>query len=227
VPKADDPAEGFAFAFLADPGEPGAAPVLTGHANGVITIHVAEAADVEREQRRQQLHEPSRTLLGDVRHESGHYYWERLLREHPRLEAFRVLFGDERVDYGQALTQHYHHGAPADWPERCVSAYASAHPWEDWAETWAHYLHMTDALETAVACGLALQPLRPDEPAVPPLAQGGHLGAFAERLPHWFALTYVLNNLNRSLGVPDAYPFILAPPVLDKLRFVHDTIAAG
>jgi hypothetical protein len=227
VSKADDPAEGLAFAFLADSGEPGAAPVLTGHANGVITIHVAEADDVERERRRQQLHEPSRTLLGHVRHESGHYYWERLLQQDPRLDAFRALFGDERVDYGQTLQQHYQHGAPADWPERFVSAYASAHPWEDWAETWAHYLHMTDALETAVACGLALQPLRPDEPAVPPLAQGGRLGAFAERLQHWFALTYVLNNLNRSLGVPDAYPFILAPPVLDKLRFVHDTIAAG
>jgi hypothetical protein len=86
---------------------------------------------------------------------------------------------------------------------------------------------MTDAVETAVACGLALQPLRPDEPAMPPLAQGGRLGAFAERLDQWFALTYVLNNLNRSLGLPDAYPFLLSTPVIDKLRFVHDTIAAG
>ena len=160
-------------------------------------------------------------------HRESHYYWERLLREGPRLEAFRVLFGDERVDYGQALMQHCHHGASADWPERFVSAYASAHPWEDWAETWAHYLHMTDALETAVACGLALQPLRSDEPALPTLVQDGRLGAFEERLEHWFALTYVLNKLNRSLGLPDGYPFILAPPVLDKLRFVHDMIAAG
>jgi len=124
------------------------------------------------------------------------------------------------------LTQHYHHEAPADWPQWCVSAYASAHPWEDWAETWAHYLHLTDALETAVACGLALQPLRPDEPSVPPLARRGRLGAFEAMLQHWFVLTSVLNNLNRSLGLPDAYPFLLSTPVIDKLRFVHDTIEA-
>jgi len=227
VPKDEDPAQGLAFAFLADPGGPGAAPVLTGHCNGVITINVAEADDVEREHRRQQLHEPSRTLLGHFRHESGHYYWDRLLPQRPRLEGFHALFGDERVDYSQALTHHYQHGAPADWPQQCISAYASAHPWEDWAETWAHYLHMTDAVETAVACGLALQPLRPDEPSVPPPVRGGRLGAFEAMLQHWFSLTSVLNNLNRSLGLPDAYPFLLSTPVIDKLRFVHDTIAAG
>jgi hypothetical protein len=201
--------------------------VLTGHRNGVITIHVAEADDVEREQRRHQMHEPYRTLLGHFRHESGHYYWDRLLQHSPRLAAFRLVFGDERADYSEALTWHYQRGAPTDWPQRFISAYASAHPWEDWAETWAHYLHMTDALETAVACGLSLQPLRPDEPSLPPTVRGDRLGAFGQMLTAWFSLIYVLNNLNRSLGLPDSYPFILSTPAIDKLRFIHETIAAA
>jgi hypothetical protein len=108
-----------------------------------------------------------------------------------------------------------------------ISAYASAHPWEDWAETWAHYLHMTDALETAMACGLSLQPLRPDEPSLQPTARGDRLGAFDHMLTAWFSLTYVLNNLNRSLGWPDSYPFILSTLAIDKLRFIHETIAAA
>jgi len=217
----------LAYEFLADSGVPGATPVLTGHHNGVITINVAEADDVEREQRRHQLHEPYRTLLGHFRHESGHYYWDRLLQHSPRLAAFRLVFGDERADYSAALTWHYQRGAPTDWPQRFISAYASAHPWEDWAETWAHYLHMTDALETAVACGLSLQPLRPDEPSLQPTARGDRLGAFDHMLTAWFSLTYVLNNLNRSLGWPDSYPFILSTPAIDKLRFIHETIAAA
>ena len=224
--KDDDPARGLAFAFLADPDGPGEVPVLTGHCHGVITINVAETDDVEREQRRRQFHEPYRTLLGHFRHESGHYYWERLLQDRPRLDAFRALFGDERLDYQEALTRHYHDGAPADWPARFLSAYASAHPWEDWAETWAHYLHMTDAVDTAVACGLALHPRHPEEPSFALPAQRGRLGAFAERLTQWFALTSVLNNLNRSLGLPDGYPFLLSTLAIEKLRFLHETIAA-
>src|SRR6202011_5238904 len=39
-----------------------------------------------------------------------------------------------------------------------VTPYASAHPWEDFAETWAHYFHMVDTLETATAFGLRLRP---------------------------------------------------------------------
>src|SRR5215217_5778852 len=101
-----------------------------------------------------------------------HVTISRLLQHSPRLATFRLVFGDERTDYSEALTWHYQRGAPTDWPQRFISAYASAHPWEDWAETWAHYLHMTDALETAVACGLSLQPLRPDEPSLQPTARG-------------------------------------------------------
>jgi hypothetical protein len=225
VNKAEDPEHGLAYEFLADPDVPGAAPVLTGHSNGVITINIAEADDVEREKRRHQLHEPYRTLLGHFRHESGHYYWDRLLKDSDRLAAFRDVFGDERADYSAALTQHYQQGAPADWAQRFVSAYASAHPLEDWAETWAHYLHMTDALETAMSCGVALQPLRPDEPALPSATQGARPGSFEDLINAWFPLTYMLNNLNRSLGLPDGYPFVLSTLAIAKLRFVHETIA--
>jgi hypothetical protein len=225
--KAEQPQRGLAFEFLAD--LPAAPKVTTGHAGGVITVNIAEADDAEREKRRVQLHEPYRTLLGHLRHEVGHYYWDRLVKDAPRLERFRELFGDERADYAQALQAHYHGGAPPDWQERFVSAYAASHPWEDWAETWAHYLHSTDTLEIAAACGLTLRPARADEPSLKKITvpQGEGREPFDRIAADWHALTYVLNNLNRSLGQADAYPFVLSPPALDKLRFVHDTIAAA
>lgn len=222
LPLADknaDPERGLAFEFLAE--LPEAPPVFTGHSNGVITINLIEADDAQREQRRLQLHEPYRTLLGHFRHESGHYYWDRLLQDSPRLPEFRALFGDERADYGAALQRHYDQGAPAYWQNNFISAYATMHPWEDWAETWAHYLHMTDLLETAANCGLVLKPPQPDHPVVqvePPL------GSFDRMINDWFPLTYVLNNLNRSLGLADGYPFVLTPPVIEKLRFIHSVI---
>lgn len=226
--KEDDPRDGLAFEFLADPPDPDAGPMLTGHADGVITVNIAEADDVERERRRKQLHEPYRTVLGHFRHEIGHYYWDRLLRDSPRLAAFRECFGDERADYAQALDRYYEAGPVADWQAAYVSAYASAHPWEDWAETWAHYLHMADALETVAACGLALVPQRGDEPALDATRLAGALagGSFDGLVESWFPLTYLLNNLNRGLGLADAYPFVLSSPVIEKLRFVHETIAA-
>jgi hypothetical protein len=220
----DDPERGLAFEFLAD--RPGIEkPVLTGHANGVITINLAEANDAEREKRRLALHEPYRTLLGHFRHEVGHYYWDRLTAESERLDLFREIFGDERADYAAALEQHYEYGAPADWQSQYITAYASSHPWEDWAETWAHYLHMSDALETATAVGLTLKPRRRDEPAL--TATGKPPGSFDDMIDRWFSLTYVLNNLNRGMGLPDGYPFVLSPEVIAKLRFVHETIAGA
>jgi hypothetical protein len=199
---------------------------MTGHANGVITVNTAEADDVERERRRQGLGEPYRTLVGHMRHESGHFYWDRLIRDRAAHDGFRALFGDERADYAAALQRHYEQGPPADWPTRCVSAYAAAHPWEDWAETWAHYLHMVDTLETGAENGLAIKPRRPDEPALPKISPAVASGgvAFDRLIDSWFPLTYVLNNLNRGLGLADAYPFVLSTPAIEKLRFVHDTI---
>lgn len=227
--KTDDPARGLAFEFKADPTDPAAPRVLTGHADGVITVNVAEADDAARERARNQFHEPYRTLLGHFRHESGHYYWGRLVRDTAHLPRFRELFGDERADYGEALRRHHASGPPADWPGRFVSAYASTHPWEDWAESWAHYLHMTDALETASACGVSLHPPRPGDPELRTVPDPVDDGAepFDDLMASWFPLTYMLNNLNRGLGQPDAYPFVLSPAVVEKLRFVHDVTRAG
>lgn len=219
--KQQDAARGLAFEFRAEtPGQ----PALTGHANGLITINVAEADDAIREQRRANLQEAYRTLLGHFRHESGHYYWDRLVADSNHLSGFRALFGDERQDYSAALQRHYQQGAPTDWPTRCISAYASSHPWEDWAESWAHYLHMIDVTETAVACGLTLRPKNPAEPSLEADPKMIRRRDFTEVMDAWFAVTYVLNNLNRSLGQQDAYPFVLSDPAIDKLRFVHQVV---
>jgi hypothetical protein len=224
--RSDGASRGLAFEFLADPDEPGAPPVLTGHSDGLIVVNIAEADDATREQRRNLMNEPYRTLLGHFRHEIGHYYWDRLIRDTDRIGPYRALFGDERADYGEALKRHHEKGAPADWSDSFVSAYASAHPWEDWAETWAHYLHIIDTLETAVACGLSLRPARSSEPAMRPdvAVVGEAPPSFDRIIDRWFPLTYVLNNLNRGMGMPDAYPFVLPPPTLAKLAFIHDLI---
>jgi hypothetical protein len=227
--KREDAQRGLEFQFLSDlvtvNGD--RSRVLTGHDNGVITINVAEADDVYREGQRLRQHEPYRTLLGHFRHEIGHYYWDRLIGGSDRLEEFRALFGDERLDYQIALKQHYDQGAPVNWADSFISAYATTHPWEDWAESWAHVMHMVDALETAQAVGLSVKPARQDEPALriparPPLAR---VEDFDSLVTDWFALTYVLNNLTRGLGLADAYPFVLSSPVIDKLRFVCATMA--
>ncbi len=225
APRARD-ARGLAFEFLADAAD-GPPAVLTGHTGGVITINLAEADDAERERRRHALGEPYRTLLGHMRHESGHYYWDRLIDGTDRLDEFRARFGDEREDYQAALQRHYANGAPADWQTRFVTAYASAHPWEDWAETWAHYLHMTDTLETAAACGVSIRPRRRDEPTLAkvPSTAGTLASPFDRLIASWYPMTYLLNSLNRGLGLADAYPFVLSSPAVEKLRFVHDTIA--
>lgn len=228
VSKDEDPGRGLAFEFLADPapGTPDAAPILTGHDDGLIVINLAEADDAEREKRRHQMREGYRTVLGHFRHEIGHYYWDRLIKEGDDLDAFRTLFGDEREDYDEALRRHYKEGAPADWPSRFVTPYASTHAWEDWAETWAHYMHIIDTLETAVECGLSLRPRRADEPSLEPdiAVVGRRTPPFEQIIERWFPLTYVLNNLNRGMGLADAYPFVLSPPTIEKLGFVHDVI---
>jgi hypothetical protein len=227
VSKQEQPETGLAFEFLADPPDTEAPVVLTGHDNGLITLNIAEADDAERERRRVQMREPYRTLLGHFRHEIGHYYWDVLVKDGPHLDRFRELFGDERADYGEALKRYYDAGAPPDWQERFISAYATAHAWEDWAETWAHYLHMTDTLETAVGCGLSVKPRRIGEPAMSPKKELVRTpSAFDTWLADWYTLTYVLNNLNRGMGLPDGYPFVISAPATEKLRFVHAVVAA-
>jgi len=225
IDRHQDPAHGLSFEFMAD-GPDGTEPVLTGHDDGVITINIAEADDAEREKRRVQMHEPYRTLLGHFRHEVGHYYQDILLNDPAKLDESRRIFGDERADYSEALQKHYDEGPPADWSENFISTYATAHPWEDWAETWAHYLHMTDTLEIAAACGLALRPRDSRKPSIDAgrLRKATANGAFEKMIENWFPLTFILNNLNRGLGQPDGYPFVMSDPAIEKLRFVHEAI---
>lgn len=230
TPKTEDPQRGLAFRFLADANATAAAssPILTGYANGVITINLAEATDAEREKRRLAMHEPNRTLLGHFRHEVGHYYWAQLIDGSAWLDEFRKLFGDERQNYAEALERHYRQGAPADWVTRFISAYASVHPWEDWSETWAHYLLITDALETASEFELTIRPTGADVSRVRPrlmLGESEHT-SFDEMMSHWFNVTYILNNLSRGLGLKDGYPFVLSPMTIEKLRFVRGVCTA-
>lgn len=228
--RAEDP-NGLAFDFLSDPAEgtPQAPTVLTGHDNGLITINIAEADDAERERRRHAMGEPYRTLLGHFRHEVGHYYWDVLIGSGARLGRFREVFGDEREDYGAALQTHYENGPPEDWQDRFVSAYASTHPWEDWAETWAHYLHMVDTLETANAFGLSV---RPKVDLAPEMSTSVNfdprrVGDLNRLVEAWIPLTFAVNSLNRSMGQPDLYPFVLSPTVIGKFAFVHELIYAA
>lgn len=220
------------YAFLED--MEGQAPVMTGHANGLITLNIAEADDAERTRRRIDLHEPYRTLLGHLRHEVGHFYWDRFFEhDESALAEFRALFGDERSDYAQALEHHYQH-PKIDWQLEHVSQYASCHPWEDWAETWAHYLHLVDLQETAATYHLqfathgthgAIATAVEDPFTVFAQApQDGSAQDIGRVLNQTMAVSLLLNSLNRSLGHNDAYPFALSSQVLEKLAFVHNAV---
>jgi hypothetical protein len=227
--RTEDP-NGLAFDFLSEPASAsmGHSPVMTGHDRGLITLNLADADDPNREFQRQSMGEPYRTLLGHFRHETAHYYWGRLVLNSPAIEEFRRLFGDEREDYGASLQRYYAQGPAANWQERFVTSYASAHPWEDFAETWAHYFHMVDTLETAGAFGLRLRPTvanRADLAMV--IDFDPHLADMARIIHAWLPLTFAVNSINRSMGQPDLYPFVLAPPAIWKLTFVHDRIHAG
>jgi hypothetical protein len=221
--RADNPEHGLAFDFLADPPVSHAQGVMTGHDRGLITLALKEADDAVREKVRGDMGEPYRTLLGHFRHEIGHYFWDRLIATDPeRLALFREQFGDERADYGLALQAHYQNGAPAGWQDSFVSVYATTHPWEDFAETWAHYLHIVDTLETAFSFGVK----------VSPRAAHGEIQAAINFDPYkavtikqlidgWLPIAFAVNSLNRSMGLIDLYPFVLAPKAIAKLQFIH------
>ncbi|WP_375455315.1 putative zinc-binding metallopeptidase [uncultured Methylobacterium sp.] len=222
--------DGLAFDFLVDPSESFliGPPVLTGHLNGLISMNIAEADDVERERRRVRFGEHYRTLLGHFRHEIGHYFWYLLVQNSPHQRTFRALFGDESLNYVGALRTHYAYGAPADWEESYVSAYATSHPWEDFAETWAHYLHIVDTIETASTFELRLRPRLRHGAAEPVVIDfDPYRTPDLDRLiAAWLPLTYAVNSLARSMGQPDLYPFKLTPAVIAKLAFVHERIYA-
>lgn len=224
----EDAAHGLSFRFLDEASSP--APVMTGHESGVITIALAEADDAAREYRRTQFNEPYRTLLGHFRHEVGHHYWDLLIGSNPaNLAEFRQLFGDETPNYDAALAAYYASGAPDDWQDHFISAYATAHPWEDFAETFAHYLHVVDTTEMATAFGVRLRP---------GVDTRGELTAWLDFDPYavskiedlidnWVPLSSLINNLNRAVGQHDAYPFVLTPDVIEKLAFIARIVRAA
>jgi hypothetical protein len=227
TPRDPEAGTGVAFDLLSS----SETKVLTGHSNGVITLDLAEADSEHREGLRLQLSEPYRTLLGHFRHEIGHYYWPLLVYEPDVVATCRELFGDDRLDYAQAVRRHYRDSATDDhsWQNEYISRYATMHPYEDWAETFAHYLHILDTLQTAESFGLGTHlteefsrgltrrvgahPTRPDGSA-----------NFEEVIAHWLELSYALNQINRSMGQPDLYPFVLAPAAIRKLAFVDDLV---
>jgi len=221
--RTQQPESGLAFDFLTQLND--ATKVMTGHANGIITINIAEADDVVRERRRVALQESYRTVLGHLRHEIGHFYWDQLIAKNAAadcLPRFRELFGDERADYAQALKTHYAAGNDGTWRSNFVSYYASAHPWEDWAETWAHYLHVVDALDTAAAWQATI-----GDVSGPIQKIDRHIAAQqfpALLIEQWLPLSQYLNAACRSLGEADAYPFELPPAVVDKMTFVHSIV---
>ena len=221
--RISDPRHGLVFNFPAEPPAGRGPKVMTGHENGVTTVALIEADDPEREKRRSQMHEPYRTLLGHLRHEVGHHYWDLLVRDGGKLEACRSVFGDDRQDYQAALDWHYAEGTTAGWQGHFVSPYASTHPWEDFAETWAHYLHIVDTLEMASAFGMEIRPSFDDA--------GAHSARidfdpytsqdFRKIIDGWLPLVFAMNSIGRTMGQGDLYPFILAPAVVQKLDFMH------
>jgi len=223
--RRENSVHGLIFNFLAD--DPNSAQkVMTGHDNGLITIALTETDDIERERRRLEMGEPYRTLLGHFRHEVGHYFWEVLVREGGKLEECRVVFGDDSVDYGQALQRHYAEGAPSDWQQNYVSAYATTHPWEDFAETWAHYLHIVDTLEMASEFGMEV---RPRVDCDGELSTRLRFNPYEARdvqtlVDAWLPFTFAMNSVNRAMGMRDLYPFILSPAVVAKLGFIHGLV---
>lgn len=237
IGRDEDPRYGLAFAFLADQSlqdqseftdaSASGNPIMTGHNEGLITINLAEADAGYRENMRQIMNESYRTLLGHFRHEIGHYYWYRLIFNSRWHNEFVRLFGDEGIDYQAALAKYYEHGAADTWQDVYISAYASAHPWEDWAECWAHYLHIMDTLETAYYSRLLPRsnPLinrrqQHDQPLLLAMQQL----PIQDILGVWIDLCVAMNNINRSIGLNDFYPFVISNTVMDKLAFIHRLI---
>ncbi|MEN9578256.1 MAG: hypothetical protein RJA70_1265 [Pseudomonadota bacterium] len=211
TPKSVDYQKGLSFDILASAG---GAYVLTGHSDGLITLNLDEADVVRREETRLAMKERYRTLLGHFRHEIGHYYWDRVVDGTPELADFRAMFGDERANYEEALQAYYARETPINFSDYAISSYATAHPWEDFAESFAHYLHMIDTLETAQQFGFVSEESYSCQNST----------VFELLMGEWMKLTVALNSLNRSMGLPDAYPFAISERVSGKLRFIHELI---
>ena len=218
--------EPLEFDFLND--RPGR-KVMTGHDNGLITISLREADDAEREKLRTSMHEPYRTLLGHFRHEVGHFYWDRLVRDGNRLDGFRAVFGDERASYQEALDRYYASGPAPDWQDSYVSGYATMHPWEDFAETWAHYLHIVDTLEMAFAFGMSVAPRIGSEHGLDASIDRNpyKMTSIEELMVAWLPITFAVNSMNRTMGQPDLYPFVISPPTARKLDHIRELVQSS
>ena len=226
TPFHQDP-KGLAFDLISS--ESLGHPVTMGHANGVITIDLAESLELYRERQRIILKEPYRTMLGHMRHEVGHYYEMILITGGALIDQTRSYFGDERRDYQAALDDYYAGHVPEDWERDYISHYATAHPWEDWAETFAHYLHITGTLATIADSGLKVCADRVHfdldadiDPRVRYLE-----GDFAVMVHDWEVLSGALNRVNHAMGREDLYPFRLTLPVVAKLGFVHHVLVTA
>ena len=224
-----DPVAGLSFRFMADETESGefndeyspGERILTGHKTGTITINLAEADPSASEEIRERMNERYRTLLGHFRHESGHYYWDKLVKDSEWIQEYRTLFGDETADYTKSLDTYYKNGPPANWEQKWISAYATSHPWEDFAESWAHYLHMVDTLETANDFDFSLRGMVPTGETVNAQNTSGYLQDLTGLMNDWSKLTSALNAMSRSMGVRDMYPFVLTKDVKAKLEMIH------
>ena len=223
LPSKVDNKEGLCFDFIAKKNN---SQIMTGHANGVITILLREADSVSREQIRKELQEPFRTLIGHLRHEVGHYFWDRLISNNQEvLSAFRAHFGNEEANYSDSLQAYYKQGAPNDWQDAFISKYATSHPWEDWAETWAHYLHIMDMEETAHFFRLGVNPIGISKSMKTKVTRDPYIiKDFQTIVDTCVPLTFAVNNINRAMGIPDVYPFVITPKVVKKMTFIHELL---
>ncbi len=215
--RPEDPGARPVFHMLAE----GPTPVAMGHVDGVVTISVAEADPVLVTTRREALQEPYRTMIGHMRHEIAHMLWWRLSLRADFLDAFRAIFGDERANYQTALTRHYTDGPPPGWRDEFLTTYASAHPHEDWAESVAHLLHLTDISDSFIASGLSSAEL--PHANWDPYSEPDAAALIRVAVP----LVVGVNHINRSMGLSDIYPFVLSQTAQRKLAFVHRWLRRG
>lgn len=218
--KMDHDEIGLCFDFVARQNNP---KLMTGHASGIITILISEADSVLREKIRKQLKEPYRTLVGHLRHEVGHYFWDRLIRDNPvALQECRAVFGDESQNYGKALQEYYKTETQKDWQKYFISEYATSHPWEDWAETWAHYLHIMDMVETGYFFRISVKPAVKSKILKTSVSFDPYkITNFDTIIQTCVPLSFAVNSMNRAMGIPDIYPFVISPAIIEKLRFIH------
>ncbi|TXN37843.1 hypothetical protein FVB32_06015 [Flagellimonas hymeniacidonis] len=223
LPSKMDNDEGLCFDFIAKRNNP---KIMTGHANGVITILLREADSVLREQTRKEMQEPYRTLIGHLRHEVGHYFWEQLIfKDQEVLQTFRSIFGNEKENYADALKAYYKNGAPDDWHDSYISKYATSHPWEDWAETWAHYLHIMDMVETAHFFGLEVNHRDISESMkISSTFDPYTVKDFKTIIRTCVPLSFAVNSINRAMGISDVYPFVITKKVIKKMIFIHELL---